>query len=134
MDPQQTTAVEQTGEPPVIETPQPEAKPDAPQSNESARRLRQLLAVPERDRSDEVWDEIISLEIELAPGNRISASQPDMGRGQEGGGRRQPQRNRQGQGQGQPRPQAAAPSPGNKPARRFFKRSRRGPGSPQGKR
>lgn len=36
------------------------------------RRLRELLAIPERDRSDEQWDEIIEIEITLAPGNRES--------------------------------------------------------------
>jgi hypothetical protein len=39
------------------------------------RRLRELLAVPERDRSDEQWDEINELEIQLAPGNRINPGQ-----------------------------------------------------------
>lgn len=36
------------------------------------RRLRELLAIPERDRSDEQWDEIIEIEITIAPGNRES--------------------------------------------------------------
>jgi hypothetical protein len=36
------------------------------------RRLRELLAIPERDRTDEQWDEIIEIEITLAPGNRES--------------------------------------------------------------
>jgi hypothetical protein len=31
------------------------------------RRLRELLTIPERDRTDEQWDEIIELEITLAP-------------------------------------------------------------------
>jgi hypothetical protein len=35
------------------------------------RRLRELLAVPERDRTDAQWDEINELEIQLAPGNRV---------------------------------------------------------------
>ncbi len=34
------------------------------------KRLKYLLSIPERDRSDEEWDEIIELEIQLAPGNR----------------------------------------------------------------
>ena len=34
------------------------------------KRLKHLLSIPERDRSDEEWDEIIELEIQLAPGNR----------------------------------------------------------------
>lgn len=40
------------------------------------RRLRELLAIPERDRSDEQWDEIIELEIQTAPGNRENG--PDI--------------------------------------------------------
>lgn len=43
------------------------------------RRLRELLSVPERDRSDEVWDEIIELEIQLAPGNRIATNETQGG-------------------------------------------------------
>lgn len=39
--------------------------------NELRQRLRELLTVPERERSDAVWDEIIELEIRLAPGNQI---------------------------------------------------------------
>lgn len=41
-------------------------KPDDPR-----RRLRELLAIPERDRTDAQWDELAALEVELAPGNRI---------------------------------------------------------------
>lgn len=42
------------------------------------RRLRELLAVPERERTDAQWDEIASLEIQLAPGNRLEpARRPD---------------------------------------------------------
>jgi hypothetical protein len=35
------------------------------------RRLRELLAIAERDRTDAQWDEINELEIQLAPGNRV---------------------------------------------------------------
>ncbi len=55
--------------PPVIDP------PPAPQGLDSRRRLRELLSVPERDRSDEQWDEIIELEIQLAPGNRLSGQE-----------------------------------------------------------
>jgi hypothetical protein len=41
------------------------------QDGDHRRRLRELLAVPERDRSDAQWDEIAELELRLAPGNRI---------------------------------------------------------------
>jgi hypothetical protein len=48
--------------------------PPAPPASDNRRRLRELLSVPERDRTDEQWDEIIELEIQLAPGNRASPS------------------------------------------------------------
>jgi len=32
--------------------------------------MQQLLAIPDRDRSDAEWDELNELEIQLAPGNR----------------------------------------------------------------
>ena len=63
--------------PPVIVAASPQ--------NDSRRRLRDLLSIPERDRSDEQWDEIIELEIQLAPGNRISGSE-NVGGGNPGRG------------------------------------------------
>lgn len=65
--------------------PNPENPPEnqnaAPPPLDSRRRLRELLSIPERDRSDEVWDEIIELEIQLAPGNRISGNEAAGGMG-----------------------------------------------------
>ena len=55
--------------------------PPVPQGLDSRRRLRELLSVPERDRSDEQWDEIIELEIQLAPGNRVTAQEHGAGSG-----------------------------------------------------
>lgn len=49
------------------------ATPPASQPNDPRRRLRELLSIPERDRTDEQWDEIVELEIQLAPGNRIGS-------------------------------------------------------------
>lgn len=46
------------------------------------RRLRELLSIPESQRTDPQWDEIIELEVQLAPGNRIGQE------GQGGGGKR----------------------------------------------
>ncbi len=57
----------------------PETQPAVAPQFDSRRRLREFLSVPERDRSDEQWDEIIELEIQLAPGNRISGSEPHSG-------------------------------------------------------
>lgn len=43
------------------------------------RRLQELLAIPERDRTDAQWDEINELEIALASANRAD-NQPDVRR------------------------------------------------------
>lgn len=56
--------------------------PTASQPFDPRRRLRELLSIPERDRTDEQWDEIVELEIQLAPGNRIGpAGGPPMKNG-----------------------------------------------------
>ena len=67
------------------ENPPPVQQP-APPANDNRRRLRELLSIPERDRTDEQWDEIIELEIQLAPGNRVSATEHGGGPGSGGGG------------------------------------------------
>lgn len=79
------------GAPPFIfemTNPNPENPPvvDAGSSSltDSRRRLRELLSIPERDRTDEQWDEIIELEIQLAPGNRIGANERTGGGGHAG--------------------------------------------------
>jgi hypothetical protein len=51
---------------------------DKPQPLSPRARLQALLAVPERQRTDAEWDELIELEIMLAPGNRAGAH--DQGR------------------------------------------------------
>jgi hypothetical protein len=77
----------------TMNNPNPESPPENPPvvapSNDNRRRLRELLSIPERDRSDEQWDEIIELEIQLAPGNRISGNEHNEGpvRGQQPQGR-----------------------------------------------
>lgn len=43
------------------------------------RRIRELLSVPERDRTDAEWDELNELEIQTAPGNRASNQQQPSG-------------------------------------------------------
>ena len=67
-----------------------------PPPNDQRRRLRELLSIPERDRTDEQWDEIGELEIQLAPGNRVG---PSAGGGGGGGGG--PTQNPGNPGQGQ---------------------------------
>ncbi len=48
------------------------------------RRIRELLAIPERDRTDEQWDELNELEIRTAPGNReIDRQQPGAPEGRQ---------------------------------------------------
>src|SRR3982751_4066124 len=46
------------------------------------RRLQDLLAIPERQRTDEEWDEINELEIKLASANREDAPDPNIRRNQ----------------------------------------------------
>ena len=69
------------------ESENPPVPAPVPQATDSRRRLRELLSIPERDRTDDQWDEIIELEIQLAPGNRVSAS--EQGGPQGGGGQQQ---------------------------------------------
>lgn len=40
------------------------------------RRLQELLAIPERLRTEAQWDELHELEISLAPGNRADGAPP----------------------------------------------------------
>ena len=42
------------------------------------RRLQTLLAIPDNQRSEAQWDEIVELEIQLAPGNREDGPGRDM--------------------------------------------------------
>lgn len=44
-----------------------------PQPISPRQRLQELLAIPERQRTDAEWDEINELEISLTPANRESA-------------------------------------------------------------
>ena len=39
--------------------------------NESRKRLSELKMISDKDRTEAIWDEIIELEIQLAPGNRV---------------------------------------------------------------
>lgn len=55
-----------------------------PQSFDIRRRIRELLAIPDRDRSDAEWDELNELEIRTAPGNRDNGYALDRGDGKRG--------------------------------------------------
>ena len=113
------------GESAPNEEPPPAAVHNEPQPQDPRRRLRELLAIPDHQRTDAIWDEIIELEICLAPGNRVQGVQAEPGRRQSPG-------QASGQGQGR-RPEQARrqdQTPGVKPAKRFFKKSKRPPGAP----
>jgi hypothetical protein len=94
--PDQAEAEQQPQQPQAQQPQQQQAQ--QPQLPDPRRRLRELLSVPERDRTDAQWDEIVELEIQTAPGNRINPSAPMPGGGGGGG---QP---RQQQPQGQKKP------------------------------
>ena len=51
-----------------------------PQPASPRQRLQELLAVPDRQRTDAQWDEINELEIILAPGNREGAQDHNVRR------------------------------------------------------
>ncbi len=74
---------------------QPAPVPQQQQPPSGKQRLRELLAIPERQRTDEEWDELNELEISLAQGNREGAPDPQQGnrqkqQGQPGGGKQNP--------------------------------------------
>lgn len=111
------TAMSTESDTPETLPPDQEAAPVAPAPQQATptfdprRRLRELLSVPERDRSDAQWDEINELEIQLAPGNRVSPGQQpgssDKPVGGGGGGRQFQQKKhppKSGGGKRRPRP------------------------------
>jgi hypothetical protein len=80
---------------------------DPQQSTSPRRRMQELLAIPERMRTDEQWDELNELEISLAPVNRERpAQQHDQGGS----------RNKQQQGQGGRNKQQQQPQQAPRPA------------------
>lgn len=62
---------------PAISAIAPAAAPATPAPVQSQpafdprRRIRELMSIPERDRTDAEWDELNELEIQTAPGNRV---------------------------------------------------------------
>jgi hypothetical protein len=48
---------------------------DKPETIPSYDRLKELLAIPERQRTEAQWDEINELEITLTPVNRVVATE-----------------------------------------------------------
>jgi hypothetical protein len=103
------------------------------QQKDPRRRMRELLTIPDSQRSDAEWDELIALEISLAPGNRIAAPNPNNP-GQRPDKNRKPEMGRRPD-QGQPRPDQPGrtdPKTGMRPGKRFFKKPKRPGGGPQG--
>lgn len=107
------------------------------------RRLQELLAIPDSERTDAQWDELNDLEIQLAPGNRLDGPAPGGGRNSGNPGNSQnaqargaqsrasahPRANPQGRANARP-PQdgenaggaGGAPGQAKKPFRKFHKR------------
>ena len=100
-----------------------------PELIDPRRRIRELTAIPERDRTDEQWDELNELEIRTAPGNRESDRQQDRPLGKQQGPTapaRRPDRN-PGFANNGPRPDARPQEgrPDNRPPKRQHRRSKR---------
>ena len=100
-----------------MDTPDTPDTPEAPETPETPRpvsprqRMQQLLAIPERERTDAQWDELNELEIQLA--SVIRSDAPPQG-----------ERNRAPMTPGQPRP--AGGSQGRKSFKKFHKKRRGG--------
>jgi hypothetical protein len=107
---------------------------NSPQPISPRRRLQELLAIPDSQRTDAEWDELNELEISLAPGNRAGAPDPVVrrtGQTPSGAQRKSPRGPRTDR---PPRPSGGTPKPASaqakpaedgqprKPARKFRKR------------
>lgn len=102
-----------------------------PQPIDPRRRIRELLAIPERDRTDEQWDELNELEIRTAPGNRESDRQPGSPEGRQGfSGQGRRSERHQGVKNNGPRPEARAQDSDGRPDGRPSKRQHRRPKRP----
>jgi hypothetical protein len=93
-----------------------------PQNNPARARLRELLDIPDRDRTEEEWDELNELEISLAQGNRQGAPQQHGQR--DNRPQMQPGQKPKGQGQGQGLGQGQGPSL-SKPNKRFNRKHKK---------
>ena len=95
---------------------QPEQPQQPPQQPSPQRRLQELRAIPERDRTDAQWDELNEIEIMLASANRAGGPDPNIRREHkpQGGGGQQNQQRRGGGGGGGGNPQGGRPDPNNR--------------------
>ena len=96
-----------------------------PQPISPRRRMQDLLDIPDNQRSEEEWDELNELEIQLAPVNREGGPEPRGQRNPGQGGRKPQQRPAPQQQAAHSNPSAnpAAPAaPKRNTVRRFRKR------------
>lgn len=114
---EETSTPEPQTTPQSAETRQVESSPPKLQPPDPRRRLRELLAIPERDRTDAMWDELVELEIQTAPGNRALPPQVSIGQGQEQ--RRKPDQVKRQDSNNR-----------NRPGNRFANKRRRAPAKP----
>ncbi|ODT68908.1 MAG: hypothetical protein ABS69_16325 [Nitrosomonadales bacterium SCN 54-20] len=89
---------------------------DEPEQVLPYQRLQQLLAIPERQRTEAQWDEINELEIALTPVNR--ATTPDRNVRRKGAVPPE-----------QPRSREGTPGPGRRPLKKLRKRPPKAGGS-----
>ena len=82
--------------------PDPNAAPASPGPQVSPHaRLKELLAIPDKLRTDEQWDELNDLEIKLASVNRQGAPMPNAQRQGGGPGQQRNDPRRDGRNNGQ---------------------------------
>ena len=108
---------------------------DEMQPIDMRRRIRELLSIPERDRTDAEWDELNELEIRTAPGNRdydrSQDRQPDKRPGIAMGSGRRPERNNNKPQQGNKNANPPRQQTENRPeGGRMLKRQHRRPKRP----
>jgi hypothetical protein len=96
---------------------------NTPQAVSPRRRLQELLAIPDNQRSEAEWDELNELEIMLAPGNRAGAPMPGPGPGQgQGPKRHNPHNNPHAGGAANANANGNAPKR-KKPFKKFHKKA-----------
>ena len=88
--------------PPATAAPAAPVTPAVP-AFDPRRRIRELLSIPDRDRTDAEWDELNELEIQTAPGNR-SGNQPFAPYNPKPGGMPSKNRNNNNKGKGPRKP------------------------------
>ena len=89
------------------------------------RRMQDLLAIPERLRTEAEWDELHELEISLAPGNRADSGAQHPPRSNDA-----PRPPRQNNASAPPRPRPVPPEGGE--AKKPFRKRQRKPPKPGG--